>query len=265
MSLSMSSFGFQAFDWKIEQGQIMLNKHANDQKAQAYWTFITDLLPDRLLDKYVAKFTLWSDGPEEDLAGFAPLNEFNTEWHLDVDTVDFDIKNQNEMARLDAIYTLIHEYGHLLTLNPEQIQITNDEYQDDDRGYLTNEGYAETGSYLGEFVKAFWNDHLLLEWDDIDPIKSEKRRSKKIEQFYYQHQEYFLSGYSAESPEEDIAESWTFFVLCDRPTIDEYGLEKIKFFYQFPELIEARSYIRKNIEFIPKDFLSYFKENFEDY
>ncbi len=67
-------------------------------------------------------------------------------------------------------------------------------------------------------------------------------------QFYLKNQGTFLTDYAAEAPEEDIAESWSFFILNDQPSsLNLIKNQKINFFYQFPELIEYRTLIRKNI------------------
>jgi hypothetical protein len=46
---------------------------------------------------------------------------------------------------------------------------------------------------------------------------------------------------------EDIAESWAFFVLSPKPALDSIANEKILFFYEYPELVELRTKILKQI------------------
>jgi hypothetical protein len=79
-------------------------------------------------------------------------------------------------------------------------------------------------SYLNAFVRAFWyKDHTANGAN-------------------------FVTQYAATSPTEDIAESFTSFVLQRKPSVaEDIGDEKILFFYQYPELISARERIRASV------------------
>lgn len=143
----------------------------------------------------------------------------------------------------------------MLTLNAGQIEPTEDVVQNDSRGYLTSEGYALKASYLGMFVDQFWPPDFLSEWDKVDKIRNESRRINKLFKLYLENESQFVTDYAAESPEEDIAESWAFFVLSDKPLALEGKAKKVLFFYQFEELIRLRTMIRSNMKFIPKAYL----------
>ena len=84
----------------------------------------------------------------------------------------------------ELTFTLIHEYGHLLTLNDEQVKI--DAYlfhnPDDDDAYFEAEDACETyfpgegcalrSSYLYQFYTQFWDD-MYDEWLDIQFIEDD--------------------------------------------------------------------------------------------
>ncbi len=254
----------QAAKWKVEKGQIQITEPSN-KPALDTWNYVYDLLPTELIDKYVTSFTLETDGKDGELGGLTPLDDYNSMWELSIDQADFTINEKDQVNYINTIHTIIHEFGHLLTLNPEQIDFTEDEYQNDQKGYLTAEGYASDKSYLGQFVNQFWDLSLLNEWDKIDVLENENKREKRLERFYNRHFESFISAYASESPEEDIAESWTFFVLTEQPIEDEFGVEKIAFFYQFEELKELRKMIRAKVKNIPRAYIKYYIENQEDY
>ena len=57
----------------------------------------------------------------------------------------------------------------------------------------------------------------------------ERKQLNRLIDFYLDHEPEFLSDSATESPEEDIAESWTFFVLSEKP---------------YQELLNYREYIR---------------------
>lgn len=242
--------------WDISNGIIQTDNNPKDVLANKYWNYLKNVLPSKMLTKYVFSLRLTSDGEHEDLAGMTPLNDENSKWEIDIDTLDFNFNNKNLRHVQNYTHTIIHEFGHLLTLNPEQVTITEDEYQKDEKGYLTSEGYADQDSYLGKYVNQFWNGRLLRKWDKIDKIRSQRRKSNSLYKFYLKNQNQFLTDYAAESPEEDIAESWTFFVLSDKPTKDSIKTEKVLFFYQFPELVDYRNEIRSKLNTIPINYIN---------
>ena len=49
------------------------------------------------------------------------------------------------------------------------------------------------------------------------------------------------------TPSEDIAESFTYFVLWDAPEGDAVWEEKLNFFYRYPELVEFRTQARARL------------------
>jgi hypothetical protein len=60
-----------------------------------------------------------------------------------------------------------------------------------------------------------------------------------------------VTEYAASNPDEDFAESFTVFVLKEKPTKPTVNFihkdQKILFFYDFPELVEMRDFIRSNL------------------
>jgi len=249
--------------WEIKEGTLITNDSLSySSMAQDYFNTINNTLPKDLIDKYVVSLRLFTDGKDGDLGGLNQMNESVDSWQFDLDTADVNIYSKDSIKILDYTHTLIHEYGHLLTLNPSQIELTDDMIQDDNKGYLTSEGYALKDSYLGIFVKQFWDDELLLEWDNIDNKKNENKRVKLLYEFYLSHRDNFVTDYAAESPEEDIAEAWTFFVLSDKPDTNTVKNQKVIFFYQFPELVAYRQKMRLNIKSIPISYLDSFRTSY---
>lgn len=249
--------------WEIKEGTLITNDSLSySSMAQDYFNTINNTLPKDLIDKYVVSLRLFTDGKDGDLGGLNQMNESVDSWQFDLDTADVNIYSKDSIEILDYTHTLIHEYGHLLTLNPSQIELTDDIIQDDNKGYLTSEGYALKDSYLEIFVKQFWDDELLLEWDNIDNKKNENKRVKLLYEFYLSHRDNFVTDYAAESPEENIAEAWTFFVLSDKPDTNTVKNQKVIFFYQFPELVAYRQKMRLNIKSIPISYLDSFRTSY---
>ncbi len=68
-----------------------------------------------------------------------------------------------------------------------------------------------------------------------------------VARFYHDHPTQFITPYAATSPEEDIAETWAYFVLNARPADDSVAHRKVLFFYAYPELVDLRNAIISNI------------------
>ena len=248
-------------NWNISNGIIQTTGSSHDTLAIKYWNYLNHKLPSKVLDKYISSLRLYTDGQYETMGGMTPLNDSNTVWEIDIDTIDFDFKNKDSFHIRNYVHTIIHEFGHILTLNPGQIEITKDEYQNNNKGYLNSAGYAMPESYLDQFVNSFWNGKLLRKWDKISKIQNERRKLRLLYKFYLKNKSQFLTDYAAESPEEDIAESWTFFVLSDKPTLDDVKHKKVLFFYRFPELVAYRNEIRSKLNSLPTDYINTYRSN----
>jgi len=232
-------------NWDIKNGEMVHDlDNSNSTGAQQYWSTFYNLFPQAPIDQYVHGFKLWTDGPLGEMGGLSSIDTQNKSWLLDIDTDDMNLDSKNKEHIEVYMHTLIHEYGHLITLNYEQIEPTLDEVQNNEKGYLTSEGYARPNSYLADFVDQFWYDDLLLQWDDIWMIEDLEIRSDELYYFYERNREEFLTDYAAENPEEDLAESWYFFITND--SMEAHP--KIAFFYQYPELVKYRTEIRKNMK-----------------
>lgn len=148
----------------------------------------------------------------------------------------------NILARQDASTMtdiLIHEYGHYMTLNKTQLDL---EGIGCDQAYI--HGCRKADSYLYLFYLQFWKD-IYSEWDAIN--HDSKDYEKDIELFYDKYKDRFINQYASTDPVEDIAESWNAFIVQPTPSTNSIAGQKIKFFSQFPELVELRYQIIKGI------------------
>jgi len=213
------------------------------QNMETYWKQIYEVLPKEIMDKYVKELELITDGKENTLAGVKATDESNSSWNFGIDPADLPKGKITENP--DFMHTLIHEFGHIVTLNNTQIEPSAADYQIGDDRYLTMEGLAFKKSYINQFVQKFWyKDNRIDTWDEIQNIRNESHRLDHITTFYLNNKSAFFTEYAAESPEEDIAESWTFFILKEKPKNDHTELnKKILFFYQYEELVQMRSEI----------------------
>ena len=135
-------------------------------------------------------------------------------------------------------------------------------------------GCMKYNSYINLFFQKFWVDiypsfKWFFEFDNNDKFLDHNAL------FYKKYETQFVTDYAASNPSEDFAESFSAFVLWDDEAIayhkkvctkEGWNLitpwwkwcdkiyrdnsiweEKIRFFYDFPELVEMRDFIRSNL------------------
>ncbi len=214
------------------------------------WDLFAKLIPapDR---KLVEFYQVITDGPDNILAAVKQTSKDPSRWVLEIDIADAgNTKN--------LVYTLIHEFGHLLTLNstqvppdlkvfdnPESNLIYNQE-ADACPDYFTGEGCSLPMSYINIFFDRYWKG-LYDEWLKIDNIQDDQRRHDRLDSFYDKYRDQFVDDYAVTDPAEDIAETWTFFVLSPKPEGQSISDQKIMFFYEYPNLVQLRSEILQNL------------------
>ncbi|MDO6812510.1 hypothetical protein [Tenacibaculum soleae] len=235
--------------WQIRNGVLIKNGSNKNDLANDYWKEFYRIFPKELTTKYIKRIILMTDGVDEKVGALVSLNSRNDKWQLEIDIKDVNLKSRNKKRLYESVYTMTHEFGHLLTLNKTQIRPTSKSKQEEGELYLTLEGEAYKNSYINKFVNIFWKGALLDNWDVIqrDFCYTEANCVEKLYDLYQDNSSEFLTDYAAISPEEDIVESWTAFVLRSKVRNPRtIAQKKINFFYQFPELVAYRKMIRLN-------------------
>lgn len=232
----------------IGQDQVALRD--DEDTHLALWQYFASLIP---LDerRMITRYVVFSDGPEETLAMVEPDPENPARWTLAIDPADAG-------DREELTYTLIHEFGHLLTLDARQVPPdlalaqdpeNEDLYQEAAEAcphYFPGEGCSKAESYINAFFERFWMDRY-DEWLEIDAEEDENVRLDLLDQFYQDYQDEFVTDYAATNPEEDVAEAWTLFVLQPKPAGATVAEEKILFFYDYTELVKLRTEIAARV------------------
>jgi hypothetical protein len=168
----------------------------------------------------MTNFMVYTDGEGETLGAVQPLDIGS--WQLAL-----DIRDAEDPGTLAL--TLVHETAHLLTLNNDQVVINRNlltspdneqlrlDAKRDCTTFFTNEGCAKPASYMNEFFQQFWPDELYTEWLQADSAGKWEEYIARLEAFYAQHTDLFVSDYAVKNPMEDIAESCLFYVFTPRP------------------------------------------------
>lgn len=232
-----------------------LDVQANTELHQSIWSRFLLIAPERFAAAHISSFEVFSDGLDGDFAYVVQDPENPEMWILGVDPID---------ARADAMeldYTLIHELAHLITLESDQVtpslpvfeatndpEISEDEYWEifgeesaNCEHFFLQEGCANEDAYINRFFFRFWTD-IYPERLTFDPGDIEREQ-----EFFETYRDQFFTQYAVTNPGEDIAESFTAFVLLDRTGATTIAEQKINFFYDYPELVDLRQQIRLNI------------------
>jgi len=228
--------------YKVDGNRISLVKDYNVQsnlksfqddkgKHQKMWDFTAQLIPISERDK-IAEFEVFHGGGE--LLGYVlPIDDNDlSKWRF---ALAIDIADNLNTINFADLFTLvtIHEYGHILTLNDEQINVGGN--KNSCSNYFTGEGCSTRTSYINELVKIGWKD-IIDNHDQENPDAT-----------YNQYQDRFVSDYAATNPGEDIAEVFTYFVINSNPPPgNSIAEQKINLMYNYPELVQLRSDIRTN-------------------
>ncbi len=228
----------------------LVDEQRDTSQQNEAWHLFTRLIPPQDRD-LVKEFNVFTDGPENTLAAVDLTDVDSPYWKLEVDIADLD--NRGEL-----IFTLIHEYAHLLTLNQTQVDADEDVLNSPDDlglqkekaaacpGYYTGLGCSHPNSYIQAFYTRFWVD-IESDWAVVDAMQYEPGGSldyyNALFDFYQAHRDRFVSDYSVTHPTEDIAESFTHFVFSPKPAGETLREQKIRFFYEYPELVRMRESI----------------------
>lgn len=204
------------------------------------WKFYTSILP---FDSYNG---LWTElhFMEKGSGGSAgPLDEKNPKhFSMVLPSVKFH----------PAIYTLIHEFGHILTLNDKQLDF-NIKKANCNTFKIYN-GCFKDGSYGADFYKNFYsgkpfeteylamrnNPNIDLYHTDNHPI---------LLAFYNKYKDDFYNDYCVVDLSEDLAESFERFISGPKPTdTSKIKNKKILHYYSNSTMNKLRTDILKNIE-----------------
>ena len=239
---------------------------------QELWDIYKIITPNQILSK-ITYFIIHSDDYGGEWAAYvirdydSPLNTL-----IIVDPADM-IPSGIKLDKQFYISTMIHENGHILSLNSEQgnndsstevgvkgKQIMLKKHAECAPNYYNDmAGCLYDDSYLNKFFQRFWTEiypEHRWSWE----FKTYDEFLDATDSFYYKYEHHFVSSYAGDNPDEDFAESFTAFVLKEKPSqsTDSIPEQKILFFYEYPELIEMRDFTRNGIatiEFCENDMV----------
>ncbi|NNC93491.1 MAG: hypothetical protein HKN80_13480 [Acidimicrobiia bacterium] len=208
--------------YEVQGDSIVLLEGEPEPWHAAAWERWVELVPESARWR-VARFDAIAGSSEGQVE---PISDNLQVWTLRIAELDDRLRD----------VALIHELGHLVSLGPsEVVPATDPSVEDECVTYFSVEGCAIPGSLFDRFVTTFWAEE--------DRAPSEQSALQR----YRLNSEAYVSGYAATNPGEDIAETFVFFVYRLRPTGTTIADEKIALFWEFPELVELRLWLRRGL------------------
>ena len=215
---------------------------ADQKRQEKIWKQFAEVIPSEYR-RDISNYGIFSDGEGNLLAFVEPNPDDNSKWELNVDPADAS-------DHTELLYTLIHEFAHVFTLNNRQVPFNAEVYYGDDEEsydkavktcstYFTGEGCANRNAYIAGFHNRFWLDieeeHLQIDSEDEDGLYA----------FYEKYEDHFVTDYAATDTAEDIAETFSYFVLQPKPKGKKLTIadQKLLFFYDFAETVRLREQI----------------------
>ena len=136
-------------------------------------------------------------------------------------------------AKKNLIYSLVHEYAHIFSLNDTQV---DGFVEGECPNLFISEGCANPGSYIDDFENAFWADL------DADPD------SEDFGGYYENAEDDFVTEYAATNAIEDFAETFAHYVLKDTTEFEGVAADKIQFMVDSSDIKSEVQRIRKALE-----------------
>jgi len=156
---------------KIKDYQIadsLLDLQKDSKKHQEIWTLISQIIPDNYT-KFFNEYIIFA-GSGNGTAGYVvQTKEDLTKWQIGI-AIDFAYEGGfNRDGELS--YTIIHEFGHVLTLN--NTQLDSEKTEENSKNYFPGEGEARDKSYINALFQNYWKD-IYSEFQEIGDDESKR-------------------------------------------------------------------------------------------
>ena len=185
---------------------------------QELFDLFTTVVGEVAVNKYVDEWRVF-DSKNADLGAYVELMSTTASgprnWIVGVNMADYDSSATKSFVNL-----FVHEYGHIL--------------------------FYDKPDFVARYKNNFWTTNDVKHSEKINKVDGEERLDL-TEDYYEKNSQRFVSDYATVSVDEDMAETFVYFVREDKPTGNTIRDQKIRAFYQESDLVEIRSEIRANL------------------
>lgn len=209
-----------------ELGEVCFGE-ADDRLLVAWNDLVTITPPDQLNELVLfAGFGSSEEGDEQTLAFVNATDDEGEAFQMSINLEAYEDDDQV------ALLTIAHEFAHVFTQVPSQIDRSDEAFEQCDT-YQSAAGCFAPDSLIAAWVDTFWTDELLASLDpDAEPTVAEgEERCAADPQFF--------GPYAASDPEEDFAETFSAYVF-DVPVDVPEQQEKLDWLADQPGLVEFR-------------------------
>jgi hypothetical protein len=197
----------------------------DDDAILEAWNALATITPEGQLGDVVLFGGFEPDGEvaEETLAFVNAVDSAGSGFQMSINTVDA-IADPDEL-----LLTLAHEFTHVFTATPEQLDRT-DEAIDDCTTYFNGDGCYLDDSLMFGWITEFWDPDVLATVDRFqESVVDADARCLADDGFF--------GPYAASNPEEDFAEAFSAFVFGLEPVTDGQA-ERLEWIAAQPGLVE---------------------------
>lgn len=221
---------------KIVDYQVTGQNFIYQQDTQEHlklWRLVKKIIPLNYRTK-ISEFLIYDGSVTQTNGLIVQLTNDLSKWKLGI-AINYAEQDQQKL-----IYTIVKQFGHLISLNNDQIDATIRETSCST--YYTGLGCSSVDSYINQFQNQFWSDI----WASF--IEAQGDGEMGIQGFYMTYNDRFLNQNAATNPKEDFAETFATFVTRASGSIgNSIAEQKIDFMYNYSELVSLRNYIRTNL------------------
>lgn len=178
------------------------------------WNYFVNIAGNQFVNENIVKLTFNNSPEDTTMASVNQNTEDNTKWDLSVNLAYADNKTQ-------LIYTLVHEYTHILSLNKTKVDVNN---QGECGALKLSEGCALVDSPINKFYQTYW------------AALGADANTNNFGQYYGANPDNFVSEYAGTNVIEDFAETFTTFVLKNTSSLPAGAQAKVAFLASLPEL-----------------------------
>lgn len=209
---------------------IDLQYQQNVAEHQRLWGLTKKVVPVNHRGK-MSEFMIYN-GAVDGSAGYVYQTKQDlSQWQMGLAINFADVQSE-------LVYTIIHEFGHILTLN--NTQVNSGILSNNCSNFFTGEGCSRDESYIAKMHRLYWADI----WSEFQQAQNSESSHQA---FYEKYRDRFVTNYAATNPGEDIAEVFaTFVTRNDKPAGNTIAEKKILLMYDYAELVQLRDYIRSN-------------------
>jgi len=233
--------------FSIRDGEVRV-----DEDDHAYYReisrLITEIIPESIFDDFSritfvnSKNVYYAAQVRQSVESRNGVQSEEWELYINMD----DVTLENEKKYNQSVQTLVHEAGHALLTNASQLDFFTVErscdnlYIEDLRSCAKDDSYYATlSTYWSESYKEWTEEYEELFEEDQDEAE------ERLEEYYEDNEDDFITEYAASSIHEDAAETIAFYATEKIPTgLLNIAEEKIVSLFDFKEMRDLKKRVQ---------------------